>query len=44
MLISINDGKHLRASMRTGGRSCNNRNRRRPLLPRHSMHADALDD
>jgi hypothetical protein len=46
MLISTSAGKHLRANMRTGGRSCNSRNqlRLRPLPLRHSTHADVLDD
>jgi hypothetical protein len=38
---STNDGKHLRANMRTGARS---RNSLLPLPRHHSMHADALDD
>jgi hypothetical protein len=44
VLISTNDGKHRRASMRIGGRCCNSRNRPRPLPPRHSTHADVHDD
>jgi len=44
MLISTNDRKHPRSNMHTGERSCNSRNRPRPLLPRHSTHADLLDD
>jgi hypothetical protein len=42
MLISTNDGKHLRANMRTGGRSCNIRHRLRPSRGRLSRRpADA---
>jgi hypothetical protein len=43
-MISTNAGKHLRANMHNGGRSCNSRNRL-PPLPRHrSTHAGVHDD
>jgi hypothetical protein len=39
MPVSTNDGKRLHANKHTGAR-----NRLRPLLRHHSMHADAPDD
>jgi hypothetical protein len=44
MLISTNDGKHLRANMHIGGRGYNSRNLLHRLPPHHSTRADLLDD
>jgi hypothetical protein len=43
-LISTNVGKHPHANMHTDGRSCNSRNRLRPLPRHHSTLAGAHDD